>query len=242
MKRIFDFTASFLGLLLLSPVLLIFMFLIWKQDHHSPFYIAPRVGKGGGSFNMVKLRSMIIAADKSGVASTAANDNRITNVGRLIRRYKLDEFMQLWNVLLGQMSLVGPRPQVAGDVALYTDDEQRLLDVTPGITDFSSIVFSDEGDILEDADDPDLLYNQIIRPWKSRLGLFYVRHQNLLLDIKLIFLTVIAIISRQQALAGVVKILEELGADELLIKAASRNAELQPFPPPGAEAVVMSRG
>ncbi len=241
MKRIFDFAASFLGLLLLSPVLLTFMFLIWKQDHHSPFYIAPRVGKGGKSFNMVKLRSMIIEADKSGVASTAANDNRITNVGRLIRRYKLDEFMQLWNVLLGQMSLVGPRPQVASDVALYTDEEQHLLGVTPGITDFSSIVFSDEGDILEDADDPDLLYNQIIRPWKSRLGLFYVQHHNLLLDIKLILLTVVAIISRQQALAGVVKILEDMGADERLIATAKRNAELQPFPPPGADAVAASR-
>jgi len=225
----------------MSPVLLVFMLLIWLQDFHSPFYIAPRVGKKGKLFDMVKLRSMVMCADKSGVDSTGAGDMRITKIGRLIRRYKLDEFFQLWNVLLGQMSLVGPRPNVSRDVALYTDEEKHLLDVSPGITDFSSIVFSDEGDILDGADDPDLLYNQIIRPWKSRLGIFYAQHHSLLLDIQLIRLTVISIISRSKALEGVTKILENMGADEYLIAVAKRNTELQPFPPPGAEAVVTSR-
>jgi len=241
MKRLFDIICSLAGLLLMSPVLLVFMLLIWLQDFHSPLYIAPRVGKKGKLFDMVKLRSMVMCADKSGVDSTGAGDMRITKIGRLIRRYKLDEFSQLWNVLLGQMSLVGPRPNVSRDVSLYTDKEKHLLDVCPGITDFSSIVFSDEGDILDGADDPDLLYNQIIRPWKSRLGIFYAQHHSLLLDIKLILLTIISIISRQKALKGVEKLLENMGADDYLIAVAKRNTELQPFPPPGAEAVVTSR-
>jgi lipopolysaccharide/colanic/teichoic acid biosynthesis glycosyltransferase len=107
---------------------------------------------------------MVVNADKIGGISTAATDRRITPVGRLVRAYKLDELVQLWNVLKGDMSLVGPRPQVQTDAALYTQAEKRMLTVRPGITDPASIVFSDEGDILKDSADPDLLYNQIIRP------------------------------------------------------------------------------
>lgn len=190
---------------------------------------------------MVKLRSMVINADKVGVNSTAAEDKRITAVGKLIRKFKLDEFTQLWNVLRGEMSLVGPRPQVRQDVDLYTDQEKHLLDAKPGITDFSSIVFSDEGDILAGAEDPDLLYNQIIRPWKSRLGLFYIANSSFLLDIKLILLTVLAIISRQKALTGVVYLLQKLGAKEQLVQVAARRQPLTPHPPPGAESIVTPR-
>src|SRR5689334_15532618 len=112
MKRMLDILLACVGLLLASPVLLPVIFLIWWQDKHSPFYIAPRTGRGERPFRMVKLRSMVIHADKSGVDSTAANDRRITAVGRFVRRYKLDELTQLWNVLKGDMSLVGPRPNV----------------------------------------------------------------------------------------------------------------------------------
>jgi lipopolysaccharide/colanic/teichoic acid biosynthesis glycosyltransferase len=149
-KRIFDIVASATGLLVASPILLPVMFLVWKQDRHSPFYVAPRVGRGEKPFKMVKLRSMIINADKSGVDSTGSNDRRITPVGHFIRRYKLDELTQLWNVLKGDMSLVGPRPNVKRETDLYTLEEKKLLSVKPGITDFASIVFSDEGDILKD--------------------------------------------------------------------------------------------
>lgn len=241
MKRLFDIVTSFVGLIILSPVLLVFMLLIWLKDFHSPFYIASRVGRYGKLFNMVKLRSMLIGADKSGVDSTAAGDKRITAVGRMIRKYKLDEFSQLWNVLLGQMSLVGPRPNVRRDVDLYTDEERKLLNVRPGITDFSSIVFSDEGDVLAGSEDPDLLYNQIIRPWKSRLSLFYVKHNCLMLDLKLIFLTIITILSREKALKGVQVILTDLGADKQVIDVASRENELRPYPPPGSSEIVTSR-
>ena len=148
MKRLLDIIASFCGLVIFSPILIIFMFLVWKGDKKTPFYMAPRVGKDGTTFKMVKLRSMTVDADKSGVNSTGNNDMRITPIGHKIRSYKLDELTQLWNVLIGDMSLVGPRPNVISDTDLYTNIEKVLLVVRPGITDFASIVFSDEGEIL----------------------------------------------------------------------------------------------
>ncbi len=240
-KRIFDIVASATGLLLAFPVFLPVVFLVWKQDRHSPFYVAPRVGKGERPFQMVKLRSMIINADKSGVDSTGSNDRRITPVGHFIRRYKLDELTQLWNVLKGDMSLVGPRPNVKRETDLYTPEEKKLLSVKPGITDFASIVFSDEGDILADQADPDIAYNQLIRPGKGRLGLFYISHRSLWLDIRLCWLTAIAIFSRPRALAGVHSILRSLGATADLLDVAAREKPLMPAPPPGCDRIVRSR-
>lgn len=185
---------------------------------------------------------MIINADKTGVDSTSANDQRITKIGNVIRKYKLDEICQLWNVLRGEMSLVGPRPNVErGGIALYTQEELGLLAVRPGITDLSSIVFSDEGDILRDSVDPDLDYNRLIRPWKSRLGLLYIEKHTLLLDLKLIILTVVAVISREKALRGVHEILKSLGADPQLVEVCRREAALFPFPPPGSTEIPTSR-
>ncbi len=240
-KRLLDILLSSLGLVALSPILLPTMFLIWWQDKHSPFYIAPRVGAGEAPFRMVKLRSMVINADKSGVDSTGANDNRITAVGRFVRRYKLDEVSQLWNVLRGDMSLVGPRPNVKRETDLYTQVEKRLLTVRPGITDIASIVFSDEGDILADKADPDLAYNQLIRPYKSQLGLIYIDNRSILLDLRLIWLTAIAILSRESALRSVAVVLEDLGVATDLRRVAARQEPLQPAPPPGASEVVTSR-
>jgi lipopolysaccharide/colanic/teichoic acid biosynthesis glycosyltransferase len=241
MKRIFDFILALIGLIISSPILLPVIFLVWIQDWHSPFYIAPRVGKGEKPFKMLKLRSMIVNADKSGVDSTSSNDKRITGVGRFIRKYKLDELSQLWNVLIGDMSLVGPRPNVKRETDLYTIEEKKLLTVRPGITDFSSIVFSDEGDILKDQSDPDIAYNQLIRPGKSMLGIFYIEKRNFLIDIKLVYLTVIAIISKEKALKSLVTILKKLDATDLLINIASRKQNLYPMPPPGASNIVTNR-
>ena len=241
MKRLFDFIASFLGLLAASPVLLPVMFLVWRQDRHSPFYVAPRVGQNGEPFKMMKLRSMVVNADKSGVDSTSANDMRITPVGHFIRRYKLDELTQLWNVLKGDMSLVGPRPNVQRETDLYTPVERKLLTVKPGITDFSSIVFSDEGDILKDQPDPDIAYNQLIRPGKSLLGIFYIENRSLLLDIQLCWLTVVAILSRKSALSKIQRLLQRLGADASLLALAARQKPLTPRPPPGGTKLVTSR-
>lgn len=241
MKRIFDFILALIGLIISSPILLPVIFLVWIQDWHSPFYIAPRVGKGENPFKMLKLRSMIVNADKSGVDSTSSNDKRITGVGKFIRKYKLDELSQLWNVLIGDMSLVGPRPNVKRETDLYTIEEKQLLTVRPGITDFSSIVFSDEGDILKDQNDPDIAYNQLIRPGKSMLGIFYIEKRTFIIDIKLIYLTVIAIISKEKALNSLVVILKKLNATELLINIASRKQNLYPMPPPGAKNIVTNR-
>ncbi|MFH1931670.1 MAG: sugar transferase [Pseudomonadota bacterium] len=241
MKRLLDILASFLGLFFLSPVLLIVLFLIWRQDRHSPFYIAPRVGKNGRLFNMVKLRSMIVGADKAGIDSTSVFDSRITPIGHLVRRYKLDEFTQLWNVLKGDMSLVGPRPNVKRETDLYTEEEEKLLSVRPGITDFASIVFSDENEILKDCEDPDIGYNQLIRPWKSRLGILYVENRSLFLDLKLIFLTGFAIMSREKALKGVSKMLCSIAAPDDVVEVSKRTCKLEPCPPPGADCIVTSR-
>ncbi len=241
MKRFFDIVASSTGLLVMSPVLLLVMLLIWLQDFHSPFYVSPRAGRHGNTFTMIKLRSMVAGADKTGVDSTADRDTRITWVGHIIRRYKLDEFSQLWNVLRGDMSFVGPRPNVLREVALYTEEERHLLDIRPGITDFSSIVFSDEGDILSDSEDPDIKYNQVIRPWKSRLGLLYVEKHTFFIDLRIIWLTVIAIMSRSRALNGLQHILKGIGAGDQLLRVSLREEPLEPYPPPGSKEIVMSR-
>ena len=139
------------------------------------------------------------------------------------------------------MSLVGPRPNLKRETDLYTDIEKKLFSVRPGITDPSSIVFSDLGDILKNYSDPDLAYNQLVRPWKSRLSLAYIDNQSLYLDTQLIILTIIAIISRPSALQGVAKILQKLGVDDQLYQVALRQEELHPFPPPGSDQVVLSR-
>jgi lipopolysaccharide/colanic/teichoic acid biosynthesis glycosyltransferase len=241
MKRIFDFLLSLFGLIISSPLLIPIIIIVWIQDWHSPFYVAMRVGKGEKLFKMVKLRSMIVNAHKTGVDSTSSNDNRITGVGRFIRRYKLDELSQLWNVLIGDMSLVGPRPNVKRETDLYTIEEKKLLTVKPGITDFSSIVFSDEGDILKDQSDPDISYNQLIRPWKSKLGIFYIANKNFILDIKLIYLTIIAVLSRDSALKSISGILKNMKADDELVRVALRRDVLVPTPPPGARNIVTNR-
>lgn len=241
MKRLFDVVASALGLMAASPVLLPVMFLVWWHDKHSPFYAATRLGKNESSFRMVKLRSMVVSADKNGVDSTSADDRRITPIGHFIRRFKLDELTQLWNVLKGDMSLVGPRPNVRRETDLYTPVERQLLSVKPGVTDFASIVFSDEGDILKDRVDPDIAYNQLIRPGKSLLGIFYVDHGSLWIDIQLCWLTAIAIVSRPKALDGVQRLLRRLGATREILEIASRKSPLVPMPPPGSDRLVTSR-
>jgi lipopolysaccharide/colanic/teichoic acid biosynthesis glycosyltransferase len=240
-KRLLDIFLALAGLLAVAPLLLPVLLLVWMQDWHSPFYIANRVGLARRPFRMVKLRSMVVNADRAGVDSTAGDDARITPLGHFIRNYKLDELTQLWNVMVGDMSLVGPRPNVLREVDLYTAMECRLLDVRPGITDFASIVFADEGEILRDRADPDIAYNQLIRPWKSRLGLFYVDHSSLGLDLRLIGLTMLALVSRRQALDKLSALLTKLGADAELCRVAARREPLQACPPPGTEHIVMSR-
>ncbi len=237
-KRAFDLVAALCGLVILSPLLSLIALAVWLEDRRSPWFRGVRLGRGGQRFRMLKFRTMIPNAWKSGVSSTACGDPRITRVGKRLRRAKLDELPQLWNVFMGDMSLVGPRPQVEPDAALYTAQERRLFKVRPGITDLASIVFADEGEILAGAADPDLVYNQIIRPWKSRLGLLYTERQSLLGDSRILGLTFAAAISRNRALAGVARILDRWDADPLLRRMALRREPLLAWPPPGAEHIV----
>jgi len=231
-KRVFDVLLGSALLLLVLPILLPIAAAIFLYDFHNPLYVSTRVGKGGVGFRMIKFRSMVVNADKSGVSSTSATDRRITPVGRFVRKFKVDELVQLWNVVMGDMSLVGPRPNVPSGVAVYTPTEQRLLSVSPGITDFASIVFSDEGEILAGHPDADHAYDVLIRPWKSRLGLFYIDNRSLWLDVRLLFLTAVAILSRDAALRGVNKMLVRRGADADLVRVSSRKDALVPCSPP----------
>lgn len=242
MKRLLDIAVSAVGVIVLSPLIAILSIAIYLQDFRSPFYVATRIGRRERPFSMVKFRSMIVRADRTGVDSTAADDPRITRLGAFIRRFKLDELPQLSNVVLGDMSLVGPRPNVERETRLYTADEKRMLSVRPGITDLASIVFADEGEILRGSEDPDLRYNQIIRPWKSRLALLYVdAPTRVALDLRILWLTVVAAMDRNAGLAGVGRIAASLGADQTLLNVITRTAPLPTAPPPGGESIVLSR-
>jgi lipopolysaccharide/colanic/teichoic acid biosynthesis glycosyltransferase len=234
MKRAFDLIFSACGLLITSPVLLAVAAAIYAYDFHNPLYIATRIGRRGHPFPMVKFRSMVVNADRTGVTSTSSADSRVTPIGRFVRKFKLDELIQLWNVLVGDMSMVGPRPNVPSGVAVYTPAERELLTVRPGITDFASIVFADEGEILKGRPDADLAYDQLIRPWKSRLGLFYAATHSLLLDLQLVVLTVVAVFARPVALEGCHRLLNRLGAPTDLANIALRRQDLVPMVPPGA--------
>ena len=197
-KRIFDFICSLGCLIVLSPILFIFILLIWLEDRKSPFYIAPRIGLNGKMFKIIKLRTMVIDAEKYGVHSTAADDKRITRVGKILRKYKLDEMLQLVNVVKGEMSMVGPRPQVAWAVELYSEEEKKvLLNMRPGITDEASIKFRNEGEILKGSSDPDKDYFKKIHPEKMRLSMAYAKNMSLGVDIKILFRTLLYIFIKE---------------------------------------------
>lgn len=240
-KKFIDLFLSLLIMMAISPFLLIILLIVYLQDLHNPFYVAQRVGKDGKLFNMYKIRSMIVNADLTGVDSTSSDDIRITKVGQFIRKFKIDELSQLINVIFGNMSLVGPRPNVFRETALYTHEEMRILSIKPGITDFSSIIFSDEGQILEGSDDPDLEYNQLIRPWKSRLALIYINKQSFLLDIYILFLTAISFINKDYSRKKISSYLKSTGCDNDLVRLVLRKEPLKRGIPPGANEIVTSR-
>ena len=197
-KRIFDFICSLICIIVLSPIIFISILLIWLEDRKSPFYIAPRVGLNGKMFKIIKLRTMVIDAEKYGVYSTTADDNRITRVGKTLRNYKLDEMLQLVNVVKGEMSMVGPRPQVAWAVELYSEEEKKvLLKMRPGITDEASIKFRNEGEILKGSSDPDKDYFKKIHPEKMRLSMAYAKNMSLGFDLKILFRTFLCIFIKE---------------------------------------------
>jgi lipopolysaccharide/colanic/teichoic acid biosynthesis glycosyltransferase len=196
-KRTIDFFAAFIGLIVLSPFFLIIAVLV-KLDSHGPiFYLQNRVGLKGKLFQLFKFRSMKIEADKLAPITIGQRDPRITTIGYFLRRFKIDELPQLINVLKGEMSLVGPRPEVEKFVKLYNPNQLRVLTVKPGITDYASIEFRNENRLLEGKPDPIEYYVTEIMPEKLRLNLKYIDSQSLLTDIQIIFKTLFLIVSKK---------------------------------------------
>jgi lipopolysaccharide/colanic/teichoic acid biosynthesis glycosyltransferase len=196
LKRPFDLVSSLLGLILISPVLVTLAILIKKEDGGPVFYRGVRVGRFGKPFRIFKFRTMVLNAEKLGGPSTADDDPRITRVGKFIRKFKLDELPQLLNVLKGEMSIVGPRPEVQMYVDMFTEEEKPILSVRPGITDWASIWNPDEGAILAGSPDPEKTYMEKIRPEKIRLQLKYVRERSLWVDLKIILWTLKAVVMK----------------------------------------------
>ena len=195
MKRIFDIVASGIGLILLSPLFVILAIWINCDSIGPVFYKQVRVGRNNMDFQLFKFRSMRVGSDKKGLITVGGHDPRITRSGYYIRKYKLDEFPQLINVFKGDMSLVGPRPEVRKYVDMYTEEQMHVLDVRPGITDLASIRYRNENELLERVNDPDKYYVEVIMPDKLRINLEYVARHSFTFDIRLIFQTFRAIVS-----------------------------------------------
>jgi lipopolysaccharide/colanic/teichoic acid biosynthesis glycosyltransferase len=194
LKRIFDIFFSILGLLILLIPFLIISVIIVLDSPGGIFYRQVRVGKNGVDFKLLKFRSMRTDSDKQGLLTVGGRDNRITKIGYYIRKYKIDELPQLINVLKGDMSLVGPRPEVRKYVDLYNVEQLKVLNVKPGITDYASILYSKENEILGKAADPEKVYIEEIMPAKLNLNLKYINEQGLLTDLKMIFKTLLKIL------------------------------------------------
>ena len=194
MIRLCDIVFSAIGLLLLSPLFLIVYVLIRCESKGGGFYCQQRVGKDGRMFGLYKFRSMRTGSDQKGLITVGGHDSRITRMGYFIRKYKIDELPQLWNVLKGDMSLVGPRPEVKKYVDLYTEEQRRVLSVKPGITDYASIEYVDENEILGNAEDPDKVYVEEIMPAKIKLNMRYIENRSLKEYFKIIGLTFINIL------------------------------------------------
>jgi len=198
-KRLMDIVAAAAGLAVLAPIILLIAVAV-KLDSRGPvFHRGVRVGRGGKPFTMLKFRSMVADAERRGASSTSGDDPRLTCVGGWLRRYKLDEVPQLINVLRGEMSLVGPRPQVPWAVERYSPVERRVLSVRPGMTDYASLAFINEGEILRGSHDPDRDYFEKIHPDKMRLSLKYVDEMSLRTDLSILAATLASVVRRGEA-------------------------------------------
>ena len=193
-KRLFDIVFSLLGLIILAPILLIISILIKANSEGDILYKQKRIGKAGEPFYVNKFRTMVKDADKKGKQITVGNDSRITRVGRVLRKLKLDELPQLINVLKGEMSFVGPRPEVSKYVKLYTKSQREILNIKPGITDYASIYFSNESELLDQADDSEEFYVNKVMPYKIMLNKRYIENKSLVEDVKVICMTLLKIV------------------------------------------------
>src|ERR1700739_432139 len=189
-KRLFDIIVSLIGIVILSPFLILIAFLVMIDSRGGVLYKQVRVGKDMKEFKLFKFRTMFFDSDKKGLLTVGMRDNRITRMGYYLRKYKLDELPQLFNVLIGDMSMVGPRPEVAKYVAMYTDEQKKELTIKPGITDYASIVYSNENEILANAENPEDIYINKIMPSKLKLNLKYIDEMGLGTDLGIILKTI----------------------------------------------------
>lgn len=196
MKRSFDIFASLIGIIVLSPLLVLIALMVVITSGLPVFYLQSRVGKGGRDFKVFKFRTMFNNSDKEGLLTVGGRDPRVTTVGYTLRKYKLDELPQLFNVLFGTMSLVGPRPEVRKYVDLYTNEQKKVLTVQPGITDYASLDYINENDLLSRSANPEETYIKEVMPAKLKLNLKYIDESGLKTDLNLIFRTVGKIISK----------------------------------------------
>lgn len=187
--RFFDFIFSFVGLIVLSPVFLICILLIKLTSKGSAFFVQKRVGKNGVEFNMYKFRSMLVRTHEDSLLTVGEKDNRITKIGWLLRKYKLDELPQFYNVLINDMSFVGPRPEVKKYTDLYSEEQRKILSVKPGITDFASIEFKNENELLATASNPEEFYIEEIIPRKIKLNMIYIENKTISNYFKILFNT-----------------------------------------------------
>lgn len=194
LKRIFDLLVSFMGIVILSPVFIIASIAIKLDSKGKILFLQKRVGRYGKEFNIYKFRTMVTDAEKMGKQITVGKDSRITKVGAFLRKFKIDELPQLFNVFKGDMSLVGPRPEVPKYVSLYNEEQRRVLEVRPGITDMASLRYKDENDILGNVENPEEYYINIIMKDKLNLNLEYIEKSNIFFDIYLIIKTIIKIL------------------------------------------------
>lgn len=195
MIRFFDILFSLMGLILLSPLLVIVYAFIVLESKGGGFYEQKRVGLNGIEFKLYKFRSMVVGSDKKGLITIGGNDSRITKTGLFVRKFKIDELPQLYNVLIGDMSLVGPRPEVRKYVDLYTKEQNRIFNVKPGITDWASIIYSNENDILEKSDNPEQTYIQQIIPDKIKYNLIFINNYGTYEYFRIIICTLLKIIN-----------------------------------------------
>ena len=196
LKRLFDVVFSVIGMILLFPILLLISILI-KLDSKGPIlFIQGRVGKNNKDFNIYKFRTMSVQSDKKGLLTLGNNDSRITKMGYVLRRYKIDEFPQLINILKGDMSFVGPRPELRYYVNFYNDDDMKIFEVRPGITGLASLKYRNEVELLKAAKDPEAFFIKTIIPDKLKYNKAYISKQNFFFDLKLIGLTIIKVITK----------------------------------------------
>ena len=195
MKRLVDILLSLIGLLMLLPFFVVAAVAIVLDSKGGVFFLQTRVGKGNKDFKLFKLRTMGVNAERMGQLTIGGNDSRITRVGQFLRRYKLDELPQLLNVLLGDMSLVGPRPEVRRYVDLYTTEQQQVLSIKPGLTDYASIKYADESELLAKAENPEQFYIETVMPDKLAINLKYIKSRSLAMDMGILFKTIGKILS-----------------------------------------------